>query len=157
MQDQEFAQQFEQIIEIDDMEMELEPQIQDFDLMPSTQQVTNQSPTLSAAKSSLGEEGEIIPLGDDLVMDMYNFSYDELHNNIVKLACQEIFLDDLTSLPFMGERINVSKTRRDPEAISSYNFSFVGVANLNTQCLMVENKKLAKNLQAVRKNVEQLF
>ena len=47
-------------------------------------------------------------------------------------------------------------TRRDLEAIASSNMAFTGVEKSNTQRLMVDNNKLAKNLQASRKEVEQL-
>lgn len=88
-------------------------------------------------------------------MDTYNLLYDELQKKIIQTQ-KKHFLDDLAFLAFMRERVIVADTRRDPEAIASTNLAFAGAVKSNTQCLMAENKQLAKNLQVARKEVEQL-
>lgn len=69
MQDKEITQLIEGFIEIQDMEAEPKPHNQDVDLMRSTQQVTIQSPPLSAAKLAPSEEEEFFPLDNGPVMD----------------------------------------------------------------------------------------
>lgn len=64
--------------------MEEEPQNQDLDLIPSAPQVTIQSPPPIAAEPTQSEEGDYFPLDDDLVMDVYNLSFDEFQKRIVK-------------------------------------------------------------------------
>ena len=78
MRDWELAQQIEHLIEVTNMEMDQEPQNEDVDLMPSTPHVTIQSPPPLAAEPTPSEEGDVVPLDGDLVMDVYNMSYHEL-------------------------------------------------------------------------------
>lgn len=90
MWDKELSQQIEELIEIDDMEVEVGPQNQDVNLMPSTKQVAIQiapPPTIELAPR---KEEEVVPLDDDLVMDTYNFSYGE-HKRINCTSAKEIF------------------------------------------------------------------
>jgi len=89
-------------------------------------------------------------------MDTYNLLYDEVHKKIVQL-CKKHFLYELASLASIRERVIMVDTRRDLEAIASSNMAFIGEEKSNTQRLMVNNNKLAKNLQDSRKEIEQLY
>lgn len=117
MQEKELEKNIEELIEIEDMEVEAQSQNQDVDLMLSTQQGTVQSPPPLVAVLALSEEDEIIPLDDNMVMDTYIFSYDELHKKIVKAQTKHS-LDDLASLAFMRERVIVENTNKDPNSIA---------------------------------------
>lgn len=128
MQDQDLAQQIEELIEINDMEAELEPQNQDINLLPNTQLVTIQSLPPLVVESAISEEVENFPLDDDSIMDIYNFLYDELQKNIVHV-CKIHCLDDLASPTFIRERVIMADTRRNTKVIPSANFAFVGVTN----------------------------
>ena len=78
MQEHEFAQEIELLIEI--MDMEVGPKLwdEDVDLMPSApHDIINTSPPLTAYPTPR-EEGEVVPLDYDLVMDVYNLSFDEI-------------------------------------------------------------------------------
>lgn len=66
------------------MELGLELQDENLDLIPSSQQAIVQTPPPPVSEPSLSEEGEIVPLNDDLVMDVYNTSFNELKNNIAQ-------------------------------------------------------------------------
>lgn len=129
---------------------------QDFELMPSTQQVIIQSPTPPVADSAPGEEGEFVSLDENLVMDTYNLSYDELQKKIVQ-ACKKNFPDDLASPAFIRESVIVTNTRKNPNAIVITNLAFIGAEKSNIEYLMAKNKKLAKKLQATRQEVEHLY
>lgn len=133
------------LIEIDDMAVECESLNQDVNLIPSTQQVVIHSPPLLGVESSPYEEREVVPLDDDPFMDTYNMSYDELQNKIVKV-CQKNFSGDLQYPAFIRERVIVANTRRNLEAIATTKFTFTDVAKSNTQYMMAEKNKFAKNL-----------
>lgn len=90
MQDMKFSQHVEEWIEIIDMEEELELHNQDVDLILRTQQVTLESPPPRTTESTPSVKGEVIPLDDDPIIDMYNISYYELEKNIVQ-ALRNIF------------------------------------------------------------------
>ena len=130
MQDLDLSQQIENLIEVTNMEMEQEPQNEDVDLMLRAPQVTIFSPPPPTVELAPGEEGEVVPLDNDMVMDTYNVSYGELQNKIVQ-AYKKHFLDDLTSPNLMRERVIMAITRKDPEAISSTKFAFTGEENSN--------------------------
>ena len=91
------------------------------------------------------EEGDIFPLDDDSVMDVYNMSNDELHNKIVQ-ARRNNFPDDHASPTFIRERVIVVDSNKNPNSISEANSAFVGAERSNTQYLMAHNKKLAQKL-----------
>lgn len=55
-----------------DMEVGMESLNEDVDLMPSAPQASSQTPLPLATKKAPSEEGEVVPLNDDLVMDVYN-------------------------------------------------------------------------------------
>lgn len=155
MQDRELAQQIEDLIEVADMELELEPRNEDVDLMLSAPQVIIQSPPPLAAEPASSEEGAIIPLDDDMVMDLYNLSYNEFQNKIVQARRKNFFYNH-TSLTFIKERVIVADIRKNLNAIFKPNLAFAGAAISNTLYLMVENKQLAQYLHAAMQEVEQL-
>ena len=64
--------------------MEQDPQNEDVDLMPSTLQVTIQSPPPPPIDPSLSKEGDVVPFDDDPMMDVYNLSFDEFQKRIVQ-------------------------------------------------------------------------
>lgn len=72
--DQDVSQQIGHLIEVTDMEMEQELHNEDVDLMPSTPQVIVQSPPPSSIETTLSKEGDVVPLDDDSVMDVYKMS-----------------------------------------------------------------------------------
>lgn len=55
-----------------------EPQNDDTKLMLRAPKVTSQSPPPLVLEPFLSEQGEVILLDDDLVMDVYNLSFDKL-------------------------------------------------------------------------------
>lgn len=77
VQVRELAQQNEQMVEVTDMELEQEPQDQETDLMPRASEAAPQSLPPLESKIVPREKGEVVFLDDDLVMDMYNLSFDE--------------------------------------------------------------------------------
>ena len=101
-----------------DMEVGPEPWDEDVDLMPITSQATVQIPPPSVAEQAPSEEVEVVPLDDDLFMDVYNLSFDELQNKFVQ-ARRNHFPDDHASLEFMRERVIMANTSRNPNSISN--------------------------------------
>lgn len=155
MQDRELAQQIEDLIEVADMELQLEPQNEDVDLRPSAPQVTVQSPSPPAAELTLSKEGDVVLLDDDPTMDLYNLSYDEFQKRIVQ-ARRKHFPDDHASLAFTRERVIVAGTSKNPNAIAEANSAFAGATRSNSHYLMAKNKQLAQNLQGAQQEIEQL-
>lgn len=102
----ELDQHIEQIVETTDMELEQEEQDQDTNLMPRKFEVAPQSPPPPESKPVPNEKGEVVLLDDDLVMDMYNLSFDELQQRIIQ-ARENHFLDDHASPTHMEERMIV--------------------------------------------------
>ena len=151
MQDWEIAQQIEDLIEVVDMELEPEPQDEDVDMIPSTPQITIQSPSPLATKPSLSVEGDIVSLDDDSVMDVYNLSYD----GILQTRRNHL-LDDHPSTTFIRERWIVVDISRNPNSIVEENLDFVGVTKSNTQYLTIMSKKLRQNLQVSQQEIEKL-
>lgn len=84
MQDLELAQQIEEFIEVVDMELEPEPQDEDVGIMCSAPQIIVQSPPPPTVELTLREEGDIVPLDHDPVLNVYNLSYNELQKRIVQ-------------------------------------------------------------------------
>lgn len=67
-----------------------------------------------------------------------------------------VLLDDLASPTFIRERVIVADTRKNLNAIVTANLAFASAENSGTDYLMAKNKELAKKLQVVRQEVEQL-
>lgn len=154
MKDKELTQEIEELIKIQEMEKEPKLQDQDADMVPSTQQVTIQSPHPSTEQAP-SEEEEIIPLDDGLVTSTYNLSYDELQKNIVQER-KKYFPDDLSSPTFIRESVIMTDTRRNLGAIATTNLAFTGATKSNIDYLMVEKKFLQNNLQNARREIEKL-
>jgi len=68
--------------------------------------VTYQSPPPPVSEPVENEKGEDFLLDDDLVVDVYNLSFDELQKNIVH-AQRNYFLDYHASPAFTKERLRV--------------------------------------------------
>jgi len=66
------------------MEMEHEPHNEDFYMISRGPQVIPQSPTPPVVKPTLRKKGDFVPLDDDLVMDVYNLSFDEFQRRIIQ-------------------------------------------------------------------------
>lgn len=98
---------------------------------------------------------DIVPLDDDLVMDLYNISYDEFHKRIVQ-AQRKHFLDDHALPSFTKERVIVVDTCKNQNAIVEANLAFRGATRSNTQYFTTNNKKLAQNLNVSQQEIEQL-
>lgn len=71
MQDREISQQIEKLIEVTDMEMEQEPQNEYTDLMSRAPKVISQSLPPPVSKLIPSEQGYIVFLDDDMVLDVY--------------------------------------------------------------------------------------
>ena len=113
------------------MESESEPQDEEVDLMPSAPQVTVQSPPPPAIELAPNEEGDILPLDDDLVTDVYNLSHNELQERIVQTQ-RKHFPNDHASPAFIGEKVIVQDTSKNPNAIVEANLTVTGAARSNT-------------------------
>ena len=83
MQDQKLSQQVEKLIEATDMELEHEPHNEEINLMTRAPDVISQSPPPPVSEPILSEQGDIVLLDDDPIMDVYNQSFDEFQKNIV--------------------------------------------------------------------------
>ena len=128
--------------------MEQEPQNEDVYLMPSTPHVTIQSPPPPEVNPSPSEEGDHVPLDDDPVMYVHNMSFDEFQKRIVQ-SWRNHFPDDHAATAFVGERVIVVDTMNNPNVIIEANVAFAGASRSNIHYLMIENEKLAQNLQAL--------
>jgi len=124
------------------MEMENEPQNKDVDLMSNTPKVTIQSPPPPATEPTSIEEGDVVPLDDDLVMDVYNMSFAEFQKMIIQ-ARKKNFLDDHSSLEFVRERVIVEDTKKHPNSIIEAKLAFSGATISSIQYLMPKNEQLA--------------
>lgn len=82
------------------MEVEPEQKIQDGDLMPCMQYITTQTPPPPPKGKALDEEGEIVPLDEGLLMDIYSLTLDELQKKIIQER-KKHFLDELTHPTFI--------------------------------------------------------
>ena len=147
MQEHDLGQEIEKLIEVANMELEPEPKYEYVNLMPNPPNATIQTPALPVTDLVSSEEGEIVPLDDDLVMDVYNLSFDELQKRIVQ-AQRNNFMDDHASPAFNRERVIVPDTNKNPNSIFEAKLDFTGVVKYNTQYLMAENKNLVQNIQA---------
>lgn len=155
MQEKEHAQENEELIVIQDMEVGPKLLSQDVDLMLSTQQIIIQSISPLTGEQAPREEDEIVPIEDCSIMDMYNLTYDELQNKIVKVRNKH-FPDGLTSLAFIRERVILTNTKRNLESIVAAKLAFTDATKSNMQYLMAKNKQMEKNLHDARKPTEQL-
>lgn len=70
-------------MEVTDMDFAQGPQNEDTNLMRRASKVTSQSPPPPMSKPVPSEQGDNVILDDDLVMDMYNLSFDDFQKNIV--------------------------------------------------------------------------
>lgn len=113
MQDNEIFQEIEELIIIQDMKMESEPQNQDVNLMSISRSITIQSPPPQTTNQALNEEEEIVPLDDGPIMDMYIVTYDEIQKNILQERKKQ-FLYKLMYPTFIRERVIVTDTKRNP-------------------------------------------
>jgi len=110
---------------------------------------------LPVAEPAPSEEGDVVPLDDDKVINVYNVSFDEFQKNIVQVE-RNHFLDDHASPTFFRERVIVVDTRKNLNSIVEDNLAFTGESRSNIQDLMTRNEKLEQNLQASRKDVQQI-
>lgn len=83
-----------------DMELEQEPQHEYVDLMSRAPQVIPQSPPPPAAEPTPSEQGDVVILDDDPIMDVYNISFEEFQKRIIQ-AWRKLFLDDHTPHAFI--------------------------------------------------------
>lgn len=89
-------------------------------------------------------------------MDIYNLTYNELQNRITHERKKHL-PNDLSHPTFMHiERVIITNTRRNPQTISIANLAFTGASKENIDFLMVEDKKMEKDLEFVRKQIEWL-
>ena len=137
------------------MELEQEPQNEDTDLMPRALEVMSQSRPLPVSKPVPSEQGDIVILDDDLVMDVYNLSFDKLQKRIVQVW-RKHFLDDHTLPTFIKERVIVLDTRQHPTALAEAGLAYARETSSNVKFLLAENEKIANNLKVVRKHAKQL-
>lgn len=98
------------------MELEQEPQHEDVDLMPRAPQVIPQSSPPPIIEPTPSEQGDVVPLDDDLIMDVYNLSFDEFQKRIVQAGSKH-FPNDHASPAFIKERVIVSDTRKHPTTV----------------------------------------
>lgn len=145
MQDRKLAQQVEDLIIVEDMELKLELQNEDVDLILSAPQVTVQYPSPSKVELTPSKEGNGVPLDDDLAMELCNLSYDEFHKRIVQ-EWRNHFPGDHASPTFTRERVIVVEISKNQNSIFEADLAFLSATISNTQYLMAKNKKLAQNL-----------
>jgi len=74
--------------------------------MPRSPEVAPQSPPPLVSERVPSEQGEVFLLDDDPVMDVYNLSFDVLHQKII-YVWRKNFPDDHTSPAFIKERVIV--------------------------------------------------
>jgi len=56
----------------------------------------------------------------------------------------------------MKERVILSDTRKHPNSLANASLAYTGAIISNVEFLFIDNEQLAKNLQAARKEAEQL-
>lgn len=76
-------------------------------MMSSTPQVIPRSPPPPIVEPASSEEAGVVPLDEDLVMDVYTMSFDEFERRIIQ-AHRKHFPDDHASPSFVRERVIVS-------------------------------------------------
>jgi len=145
MEDRDLSQYIKQLIEVKDMELEHEPQNEDNDLMPRAPKVTSQSPPPPVSVLVPSKQGEVVLLGDDLVMDVYNLSFDELKKKIVQVWRKK-FLDDHVPRVFMKERMIVSDVRKHPFALTDATLAYARATSSNIKFLLPKNEQMENNL-----------
>lgn len=123
--------------------------------MPCTKQITTQSPLPHIEGQALDDEEEIGPLHEDTIMDIGSLTYAELQKKIFQ-ARKNHFPNDLTHPIFIKKKVIKMGTKNNPKAIFGTKFTFVGDSKSNTKYLIVQNRKMEKNLEASRKQIEQL-
>lgn len=111
LQDKQLAQEIEELIVIQYMQVEPKLLKQDVDLMSNTQHVAIQSPPPLTTNQAPSKDEEIIPLDEGPVMDTYNMTYNELKKKILQER-KKYFPYDLTSIVIIKEMVIVINTRR---------------------------------------------
>jgi len=84
MQDRELSHESEKLTKVTDMDLGQEPHEQDIDLMSRAPKVTSQSLATPILELVLSEQGMVLLLDDDPIMDVDNLSFEELQRNIVQ-------------------------------------------------------------------------
>lgn len=135
------------------MELEQEPHNKDIDLMLKEPKVISHSPPSPFLELVLTKQGDIALVDNDLVMDVYNISFDKLHNGIIQVWRKK-FSNDHSLPTFIKERVIVLDTRKCIASLAERRFTYAGETSSNVKYLMTENEKLEKDLQATRKEAE---
>lgn len=154
-QDKEIAQEIEELIVIQYMEVDFQQYNQDVGLMLYMEQIISQSPPPLAKGKALDDEEEIAPLDEGLVMDIFSVTFDELQKKILQERNKK-FPGDLTHHDFIKEKVIIMDTKKNHEVIVATNIAFVGASKPNIEYLMVENRQMENNLEVTRKQIEQL-
>lgn len=154
IQDNELSEQIDQLIKVKNMELGQDQQGQDTNLMLRVLEVTSQSPPAPVLELVLSKQGEVFLLDDDLVMDVYNLSFDGLQKNIVQAQRNNVSYDH-TSFAFVKERVIVSDVRKNSVTMVDATLAYVGATHSNVKFMLAKNEQMAEKLQVDRKELEQ--
>lgn len=99
----------------------------------------------------------ISPPQDDLVMDNYNLTFDQLKNMIVK-EIQNYFPNDIAHpVSIHIERVIVPNTWKKMRTITIENAAFAEATKVNIDFLMKENEQLTKESASACQQIDQLL
>jgi len=141
------------MVEAMNMELEQEPQDHDTDLMSRTSEVAPLSPPPTESEPAPSEQGWVVLLDDDLVMDVYNLSFDESQQMIVQARIKHL-LDDHASPKHIEERVIVSDVRRLLATLIDASKAYIEATSSIVKFLLAENDQMAKDLQEIRQRTE---
>lgn len=82
----------------------------------------------------MSKQGEVGLLNDDPMMDVYNLSFDELHQNIVHEKIKH-FPNDHASPALMKERVIASDVRKHPFTMVDATMAYARATSSNVKFL----------------------
>jgi len=91
--------------------------------MPQALEVTSQSPPPLVSEPVSSEKVEVVLLHDDLIVDVYNLSFDELQKRIVQVR-RKHFLNDQASPAFLKERVIVSNIKKHMASLADATLAY---------------------------------
>jgi len=122
--------------------------------MPRESKVGPQCPPPPVSKPVLSEQGEVILLDGDPVMDVYNLSFDELQQKIIRAQINH-FPNDHASPAFMKESVIMSYVRKHPVTMADATMAYARATSSNVKFLLAKNEQMENNLQAGKQKIEQ--
>lgn len=139
------------------MAHDMEPQLEEEqDIDPIVDELSIQSgPPLIGGHLPFNAMG-FFPLPDDRVMDISNFTFDQLKKSTLQERQRYFPNNPVHPISINTKKVRTSNTKRNPQAVIAANVAFPTSTQDNTKYVMSRNEQLQKDLTIIKQQVDHL-